>query len=401
MKKLMRFMLGFVRIRVTGVFPERFLNLCGTERLSFWEPERPDERTLIVTIPLMEQKRSKVLAEKAFCETEILRKSGFPFFLRNFRRRYALLGGMLLAVAGAMILSGFILVVDVTGNSAVSDSVILTELERIGFGVGSYGPAVNVRALSNRMLLELPELSFLTINISGVRAEVVVRESAEIPELEDWRQSADVTAKADGLILDIDPLIGRPMVMEGEAVLKGEVLISGLEEHHTGDGSGQVIGLTQVRAEGRVMAQTRRVLRASTPLSVTSKGQPVSSRTLWTINFFKNSIKFGSDGSIPAGVCDKIKIEYPLNLPGGVSLPLSLSRTVVTVYESVEREAERGSAEDFLRETLERRLSVMLGEEGQLLHRKTTFSERDGVLTAELEAACIEQIGVESVELAE
>lgn len=401
MKKLMRFMLGFVRIRVTGVFPERFLNLCGTERVPFWEPERPDERTLIVTVPLTAQKRSKVLAKKAFCETEVLQKSGLPFFLRNFRSRYALLGGMLFAVAGAVILSGFILVVDVTGNSAVSDSVILTELERIGFGVGSYGPAVNVRALSNRVLLDLPELSFLTINISGVRAEVVVREAAEIPELEDWRQSADVTAKADGLILDIDPLIGRPMVMEGEAVLKGEVLISGLEEHHTGDGSGQVIGLTQVRAEGRVMAQTRRVLRASTPLCVTSRGQPVSSRTMWTINFLKNSIKFGSDGSIPAGVCDKIKIEYPLTLPGGVSLPLSLSKTIVTVYESTERQAERGSAEDFLRETLERRLSMMLGEEGQLLHRKTTFSERDGVLTAELEAACIEQIGIESVKLAE
>lgn len=399
MKKLMRFMLGFVRIRVTGVFPERFLNLCGTERVPFWEPERPDERTLIVTVPLTAQKRSKVLAKKAFCETEVLQKSGLPFFLRNFRSRYALLGGMLFAVAGAVILSGFILVVDVTGNSAVSDSVILTELERIGFGVGSYGPAVNVRALSNRVLLDLPELSFLTINISGVRAEVVVREAAEIPELEDWRQSADVTAKADGLILDIDPLIGRPMVMEGEAVLKGEVLISGLEEHHTGDGSGQVIGLTQVRAEGRVMAQTRRVLRASTPLCVTSRGQPVSSRTMWTINFLKNSIKFGSDGSIPAGVCDKIKIEYPLTLPGGVSL--SLSKTIVTVYESTERQAERGSAEDFLRETLERRLSMMLGEEGQLLHRKTTFSERDGVLTAELEAACIEQIGIESVKLAE
>lgn len=174
MKKLMRFMLGFVRIRVTGVFPERFLNLCGTERVPFWEPERPDERTLIVTVPLTAQKRSKVLAKKAFCETEVLQKSGLPFFLRNFRSRYALLGGMLFAVAGAVILSGFILVVDVTGNSAVSDSVILTELERIGFGVGSYGPAVNVRALSNRVLLDLPELSFLTINISGVRAGAVM-----------------------------------------------------------------------------------------------------------------------------------------------------------------------------------------------------------------------------------
>lgn len=397
MKKLVRFLLGWVRIRVTGAFPERFLNLCGTEQMSFWSPERPDEGTLLVTIPLTEEKRSKVLAKKAFCETERLQKGGLPFFLWNFRSRYALLAGMAFAFVGAAILSGFIMVVDVTGNSELSDSVILTELERAGFGVGSYGPWVEPRALSNQMLLRLPRLSFCAVNISGIRAEVVVREAPAIPEIEDRRQGADIVASADGIILDVDAVVGETLVKEGQSVLKGEILLSGNERHYSGDGSGQVTAVTEVRAEGKVWAQTRRVLRASVPLTAAVKGESQKEHILWGIHFLKKSVKFGSDSSIPPAGCDKIKTDYPLTLPGGLILPMGLEKTVWTERSLTTVEVERSSAEEFLRSRLEERLTALMGEDGEVLGSKTTFSQQNGLLTAELEAACIEQIGVLSM----
>lgn len=393
MKKFVRLMAGFLQIRLTGAFPERFLNLCGTEQLPFWDSERPEEGVILVTVPLWEEKRSKVLAQKAFCDMEILQRRGLPIFLCTFRKRFALIGGMIFAFLGAVILSGFILVVDVTGNFSIPDSVILTELNRLGFGLGSYGPAVNVRDLSNRALMELPELSFLTINISGVRAEVVVREGVAVPETEQRWDGGDITAAADGIILDIEPIVGRVQVQEGEAVLKGEVLISGTEEHRSGDGTGRVLGVTKVRAEGRVMAQTRRVLRAATPLTVTVKGAELDRKTVWSLKILKKSVKFDFSSRISQGMCDKITSEYTPVLPQNIRLPISLVRTTVTAYSEAQRQAERSSVEGFLQDTLERRLTTLIGEEGQILSRRIAFTERDGVLTAELEAACIEQIG--------
>lgn len=104
-------------------------------------------------------------------------RRGMPAFLTRFRKRYALLAGLALSILAACILSNFVLVIDVTGNERVSRGEILSELDRLGFGIGSYGPAVDERDLVNRALLELEDVGFLTINIKGIRAEVVVREA--------------------------------------------------------------------------------------------------------------------------------------------------------------------------------------------------------------------------------
>lgn len=394
MRKLVRFLLGSVRIQVTGTFPERFLNLCGTEHLPFWDLERPDEGTLLMTIPFWAEKRSKVLAKKAFCTTERLHQAGLPFFLWNFRSRYALLVGMAFAFVGAAILSKFILVVDVTGNFSLPDSVILTELEKVGFHIGCYGPGVDVRRISNEMLLEVPRLSFCTINISGIRAQVVVREAEEVPEAEQRWKTADIVASTDGIVLDVDAIIGEVLAEEGKAVLKGETLISGVEPHHSGDGSGQVLSFTEVRAEGNVWAQTRRLLQAATPLTVTGKAEEQKPVSLWTLKILKKALKFGSDGSNSPAGCDKITIDYPLTLPGDLVLPFGVSKTTWIGHSLTTKEVDRASAEAFLQETLEQRLKKLMGKDGEILSRKTTFAEENGVLTARLEAACLEQIGV-------
>ena len=45
MRKLMNFIRGMVVLRVTGLFPERFINLCAQENIDFWAMEWLDEHT--------------------------------------------------------------------------------------------------------------------------------------------------------------------------------------------------------------------------------------------------------------------------------------------------------------------------------------------------------------------
>lgn len=393
MGKIIHFLLGSVRIRVTGAFPERFLNLCGMEGVRFWDVKQEDAHTLTLTLPGNRLKRGRELAGRAMCEAETLEGRGLPFFLGRFRDRYALIAGLLFAIFGAVWLSRYILVVEVTGNQILSDSVILTELERQGFGVGSYGPAVDERALSNAVLLELPELSFLSVNISGVYAEVVVRESEEPPELEDRSEAADIVAVTDGVILNLAPVVGRCAVEEGQAVLSGEVLISGLETHERGDGSGVVLSSSHVRAEGEVWAMTSRTLRSCIPLECIRKQPTGKPRTVCALNILKKFIKFYSDSSIPALSCDKIKCNRAVTLPGGTVLPLALETMTLVSYEPVRAELKRESAEAILTDGLSRRLSVLMGQDGTILSSGIDFAEENGVLTGTLHASCIEQIG--------
>ncbi len=391
MRKIIHFLGGSAQIRLEGPFPERFLNLCGTARVPFWDVEREGGQVLRLTLPAWHIRRARALAERAMCRLEVEQGFGLPAFLFRFRRRYALAAGLAFALFCAVTLSQFVWVIEVTGNTTLSNSVILTELDSLGFGIGSYGPGVDCRALSNQALLELRELSFLSVNISGIYAEVVVREATPAPEIES-RAAADVAAAVDGVVVDVDTVRGKPLVEEGQAVLAGEILISGLETYESGDGSGTVLSSRQVRAEGDVWAMTNRTLRSATPLTAATRAGETA-RTLYSLKILKRPVKFYQNSSISGLTCGKIKKVYALTLPGGTVLPLAWEALTVTGDRLASAEIDRSSAEDYLTGVLEERLSALLGEEGQLLSSEVTFEAADGALTGTLRASCLEQIG--------
>ena len=66
---------------------------------------------------------------------------------------------------------------------------------------GCFWPGLETDLLRSRLLLELPELSWITVNVRGSRALVQVQERQEKPELAADGAPADLVAARDGLIL--------------------------------------------------------------------------------------------------------------------------------------------------------------------------------------------------------
>ena len=398
MKQIINGIRGTVRLELTGAFPERFLNLCAVENLPFWDAEQTDAHTLRVTLALPDRRRAEGLAERGMCRTREVARKGLPAFLSRFRRRHALLAGLALSLAALCVLSNFILVVDITGGSQASRRALRTELRRLGFGVGSYAPAVNERELVNRAMLDLEDIGFLTINIKGIRAEVVVRDAPKKPEIIDPNRPADVVARRDGLILSVGARAGEKQVQPGDAVLKGEVLISGLVTSKR-DETGEVFSSRQVRAAGEVWALTERTLREAIPLDAAGKGTRTGTQTRYALRLLDRRINFYGNGSISGDTYDKISREYKLTLPGGRTLPAAWIKTTVTGYAPDRVRLTRKSAQAYLKQRLAGRLKAQLAD-GTALSRSWKTTERDGVLTVTLRAECREQIG-RTLELAE
>lgn len=390
MQKVINYLRGSVQLELTGAFPERFLNICAAENVPFWRVEQTDPHTLLVTLAVQDRGLAEQLASRSMCQVREVGRRGMPAFLTRFRKRYALLAGLALSILAACILSNFILVIDVTGNERVSRTEILSALNQLGFGVGSYGPAVDERDLVNRALLELEDVGFLTINIKGIRAEVVVREAPVKPEIVDKNKRADVVAVRDGVILEVGAKAGKEMVKEGDAVLKGEVLISGLVTYE--NGTGESFSSRQLRAEGEVWAITERTECRSLPLKTQGKGSEKGKRTQYALRVLDHRIKFYGNSSISYDNYDKISMEYQLTLPGGLELPVSWVKTVTTAYEPVSAALTRESAERYLKEQLEKKIKADVAD-GTVLSHSWETAEKDGVLTVTLKASCNEQIG--------
>lgn len=392
MQRIYHYLRGTVRLRLTGPYPERCCNLCAGRGIRFWNVTRESEESCLITVSLGDEGKVMALSDRAMCRIEAAGYGGLPGWLRRYRRRYGLAAGLLLVTLLFALLGRVVLVIEVEGNERLTRSEILSQLQSCGFSVGSYGPAVDVRQISNRMLLEMEELSFLTVNLSGVRAQVIVRERDPAPEVRDPLAHVDVAAARDGVIREIRVISGRAVAEPGQAVRAGEVLISSLITHERADGSGEIFASRQIRAEGSVTAYTLRRLSASTPLTALVPTPAGEAEEEYGLKFLSDRFNFSGKGSILDTDCDKIAILYPITLPGGETLPLGLWKTVRTPFSGEVRPVDRESAEGFLRRTLEKRMAALVGD-GEILQTEWLVEQTEGAVTVTLEAQCLEEIG--------
>ena len=139
------------------------------------------------------------LGERAGCALTDVERTGLPVFLGRFRRRYALLTGLALSLLSVLLMTQFVLVVDVSGNERLPSAEILRTLRRLGVRPGVLGPGLDTDYIKQKALVELQDLAWLSINLHGA-AEVLVRERVEPPERPDESEHGDIVAELPGVV---------------------------------------------------------------------------------------------------------------------------------------------------------------------------------------------------------
>lgn len=396
MKKATNYLRGALRLEAVGPYPERFINICSANGIPFWGVERVDDTTLRLTVPLSRGKTAIRLGEKALCQVTVVGRSGAPERLRGFRFRWGMMAGVVLSVL-AVLLSRFVLVIEITGDTAIPRGVLLAELERAGLYPGVYGPAVDERAISNRMLLAVEELGFLSVNLHGVRAQVVVRDALPRPEVEPTDQRRDLVAAKGGRVLEVTDLAGATLVEEGALVKAGDTLISGSVTVTNADGS-EELSTYQVYAKGEVWAQVEEIFSASTPLSCHGKAYTGKTDRMWEVVILGKSFKISPKPFQPFAYYDKIEVTHTITLGDGLTLPFGLIERRAEEYQPVTQTLDPNSAEEFLRRVLQQRLEWAVGEDGSILSQQWSVKQDNGALTVTVTAQCREQIAVGVVE---
>ncbi len=393
LRRLVNVLRGNVRLEVEGAFPERFLNLCAQRGILFWNVEWLETTRLRLTVTRLGSRQAMELGERVLCTVTPAARSGVPFFLARFRTRYAFWVGLALSLAAVCVLSTFILTIEVKGNTTVSTAQILTELRRQGLSIGTFGPGLDERTVGNKVLLQIPELSWLSINLYGTRAEVLVREAVKAPEVVDASEYGSVVARASGIITKVEALTGEAVVKVGDTVLEGEPLISGTI-HLEGPAYSETpeIGQIQTRASGRVYARTWRTFAAQLPLEAQVKQYTGEEDSVWSVTVLGRRLEFFGKGGISFNRYDKISRTWTLTLPGGREMPLAVQRETCRAYETETLAVEPDAAQAMLKERLLEALEEAVGE-GEIVSTDYTVEQKDGMLMVTLQAECREEIG--------
>ncbi len=385
MQNIVNFFRGSVRIHITCSYPERFFNLCARADIEFWDMEIPSPGEILISLPIKDFRRLPVIARKLSCRIHIIEKSGLPFFSHRFRKRNMLIAGCVAFCLVAWVFMNFVWVIDINGFEGLDRAKLLRSLSDCGVKIGAYIPKIDRGSIRNDVLIKMPELSYVYVNFKGSNATVTAKKRVMPPEILAEDIPCDIVADKDGQICDITVKTGNPEILRGDAVTKGQLLVSG---YMTGRAGATVI----THADAEIKARIWKREEAKMMKKQSGKRYTGKEKTAWAIILFGKRIKLYFNSGISYMKCDKIIRKTDLALPGGMKLPLSLEKSIYREYETEGLELRDEDAFGMLGYALNVALGISQDAEVSDISFKT--GSDDDFAYAEMRAECIEPIGI-------
>ncbi len=324
-----------------------------------------DESETVVLVGVREAIKIRAYLSENGIDSRFGPIRGLPALLRSA----VLHPGILIGLAAVFLLFLFarsrVWEVRITGNGSTDEDKVRAALYEAGLRPGMRKKDVSGNAISSACLSNGELFSSVNVSISGVVANVewIGRSGEDHAAVFGESAGVNLVASCDGVIVSVEPSVGVAVVVPGQTVRKGDLLISGVTPGGT------------VRAAGSVMARVSSEFRASAAkteeIKTTVRRRPVS----LSLRLFGEELFTVGGGGDTSAVKEWI-------LPGGVVLPFSfrVGYSSETLTESVEL-TESQTAENAFR-----RLNWMIREalaEGELLKKDVSGSFGDAGYTAE------------------
>lgn len=388
MRKLYDLARGVTKIEASGAQPERILNYCAENGIEFWSASPC--RDFSITFCVHASYADSLLARsgKNGLDVKLISETGGRKLKLGAKRRAVFLLTFVLCVSLAALSSLFLWRIEISGNDKLSDAEILRKLAECGVDYGAYWPALSSDEIRSRIVSEMPEIAWLSLNVRSSKAEIIVHERIDKPDIVNEKSPCDIIASKSGVIRKMSVLEGESAAIVGNAVAKGDVLVRGLMSSETGDER-------YVHSMAQVIADTWYEISAQTPLLEERKTEKSGRNMAFSLVIGKKRINFFSDSRNKCDSCDKInKLKY-ISLGDVFTLPVGYAVERTTQYETsllpIDEDKTVGRMKESLKNELQRRI-----DDGQIVSAEYSVSKTDKVMTVTLRAQCIENIAKEA-----
>lgn len=251
---LFRYLQGYVKIRVTGYSPERFLNLCKNKKILIWGLESACN-AYEMYIKVSGFRRLKPILKKTQTKVAILERFGLPFFFHKYRKRklfFISIGFCLMLIYS---LTFFIWNIDFDGNRMITDEVLLEYLDSQHISHGMVKRKVDCEQIAKDIRRQFDDIIWVSVSMEGTRLFVHVKENTDTFELKQEEElPCDIIADKTGIVLSIVTRSGIPQVQVGDEVVEGDLLVSGMVD--VMNDAGEVATQNYVTADADIVLET-------------------------------------------------------------------------------------------------------------------------------------------------
>ncbi len=381
--ELLNYSGGYVKIEISGEFPERFLNMCAARNIYVWDISKRGKKLIRCKTSVKGFKKMREICRTTHTRVHLAARCGAPFIMKRILKRRGLIAGFISFVILTIWLCSHIWYIEIGGSGDVSRERMEELLKTAGIRYGAPLRGIDPVRVQAEILSNSPELAWVWTEIKGTSVYVDYRKRVEKPEILDINTPCNLIASENGQITSMLIKEGRTVAEKDMYVSKGQLLVGGVMDS-------SAVGMRFVHSDGEVWAKTHH--KVSGRYSLTAEEKYKTGRKKSTLG-----IKAGENVyTIPINTnsfknYEKSEKEFHLKI-GNIYFPISVIKS--GFYETktnkvpLEKEKIIEEAKEYLEKSLQNSLENVI-----IIERSFIVTDIDeNTVEVTMEAVCNQQI---------
>lgn len=333
MNKLLFWINGYVQASVPGKNAERFINILSNHGIKVYQFCMKQERCYF----LIDKEKYKLLlplARKTGSYPKLHKKCGGYYFYKRLLKHTGLYIGIACFSIFLYIMSLFLWDIMFYGNTMHTDEQLLQFVREQGIGFGSRIDKIDCAHLESTIREAYSDIGWVSVELRGSRMLIRVKETAFSKGAQNSTDmNTNIVAEQNGIVTEIITRSGTPMVMAGDTVKAGDILICAWTD--TVNEYNETVKRTPVAADGDVLIKSDIMYSDKVPLRFTMKEMTGRNKTGYSLAISDKKI-FSYIPSIPYEKYDIITLSVMWKITDNLYLPISHDTIYCMEYEEAE-----------------------------------------------------------------
>lgn len=371
-KIIFNYIIGYIRISIEGYYIERFINICGNEKITIWNLKRNKNVKLELNIGIKDLKKVAKIAKQTKCKIKIIKKKGLPFLFNRYRKRKLFFVFLLVIIIGLGISSNFVWNIQIVEEDKESIENLYQDVVESGLEIGKMKSKINTKDIINKVRLKRNDIAWMGIELKGTNAIVKVVKATAKPEIVDDNEYCNIVSDKKGIITKINAQNGTIAVKVGDTVNVGTTLINGWME-------GKYTGLRYVHAKGEIQAKVWHTKNKKILYNATEKTETGNIENKYQIKINNFEINLSKRLS-KFKIYDTIVLENKFKIFSDFYLPISLVKITNKEIKEEQKNYNVEQAKDLGIEQLQEELDNEIEDKSKVVNKIiNTYEKEDGI----------------------
>lgn len=170
----------------------------------------------------------EVIAKKNLMILEEVKRQGLVYKIKKYKLRFGIIAGIIVSIGVVFYLSNIVLKVRITGCDKELQDRVSNYVSLYGITPGNYIPKLDFDEIERNLVYNVEDVSWASVRNDGPTIVVNVHQSTREPHMVKTRLPCNIISTRDAQIVGVEVYDGLLMVIKGDGVKKGEMLVSGI-----------------------------------------------------------------------------------------------------------------------------------------------------------------------------